>query len=94
MSDYTQLLKEVSVYITKTARELFHEGAGQHIFPVDELDLEDDTPGVIDYLPEDSEQFVWANAVLGFLRFINAVHQNALNPDAFLLANEEIRDDE
>lgn len=87
-----QILLRISRAIVKKAAELFNEGSGTSLTILSQEDyIEDDFPGCIDQLPEGSAEWEWANAVLGFLRFVAAIHDHAassVNPDYFTLTDE------
>lgn len=57
-------------------RELFRDGAGIEVDQVAFL-TEGDEPGIIDSLALDSNEWQWANAVLGFMRALYGILEAA-----------------
>ena len=89
--DRISILLRVAREIADMSAELFKQGAG---LSINSSDSEDDRPGVIDEVSPDSEIYRWSNAVLGFMRFVHAIHRYAINPqDSYYLEDENKEND-
>lgn len=78
MSDTVRIAIEVSRYMRRLMRELFEDGAGIPIDTIATLLPEGESePGLIDEIAVDSDAWIWANAVLMFMRTLNGILENA-----------------
>jgi len=78
MSNSVRIAIEVSQYMRRLMRELFREGAGIPIETVAFfLEEGEESPGIVDDLPVDSDVWQWANAVLILMRTLNGILENA-----------------
>lgn len=69
----------VAVDIVRRAAQLFYDGTGIAIEPLEDLLPNDD--GLIDEIPMDSDAYMWANHLLLFVRTVHGIIQNALLED-------------
>lgn len=82
-----RLVLEVSQYIRRVSRELFLAAAGVPIYALPLDDSEGDV-SLLDDLDDTSDLYRWANAVLGFMRLIHGVLEQAEFVDEDYLLEE------